>query len=131
MAFASPKIISVMNKVKPPYNINAFTQGHVLNSLATPELTRKSIDKVKQNRRDLAMALDLLPFVVTVHPSDANFLLVQVKDAQAVYKYLLDEGIVVRDRSNVALCENCLRITVGNTSENDVLITALKNFNAL
>lgn len=130
MAFASPEIISVMNKVKPPYNINAFTQRHILRSLATQELTINSVDKIVQERKNLAIALDRLPFVVTVYPSDANFLLIKLKDAKAVYKHLLNEGIVVRDRSNVALCENCLRITVGNTTENQVLITTLKNFNS-
>lgn len=128
MAFASPSIIKVMTSVKPPYNINAFTQDHVLKCLGMQDLVKKNIGDIVQQRNSLAFALERYSFVEKVYPSDANFLLVKVKDAKVVYKYLLDQRIVVRDRSNVTLCDDCLRITIGSKSENQMLTNTLNNF---
>jgi histidinol-phosphate aminotransferase len=128
MAFASREIICVLNKVKPPYNINSVTQDYILKALVNLNIINEQIASILQNRSKLAAALQELDITVKVFASDANFLLVKMKDAKAVYQYLLTKGIVVRDRSNVLLCENCLRITVGTTAENNMLMNALKTY---
>jgi histidinol-phosphate aminotransferase len=126
MAFADPAIISVYNRVKPPYNVNQATQELALEALSHTEEVNAMIRHLVDMREELAKSLLTLGPVRKVFPSETNFLLVQIEDARAVYHYLLEKGIVVRDRSHVALCEGCLRITVGSESENRELITALK-----
>lgn len=128
MAFASEAIIAVMNKIKPPYNINQASQELVLKALEEVEQVNEMIRVLVQERTRLEAVLPGLHIVEKVFPSDANFLLVKVTDAKAIYQYLLDKGIVVRDRSSVILCEGCLRITVGTESENDELLAALAAF---
>ncbi|MBC6492295.1 histidinol-phosphate transaminase [Flavihumibacter stibioxidans] len=128
MAFASESIIAVMNKIKPPYNINQASQELVLKALDEVEQVNEMIRVLVQERSRLEAALPGLNMVEKVYPSDANFLLVKVTDAKAIYQYLLDKGIVVRDRSSVILCEGCLRITVGTETENDELLAALAAF---
>lgn len=128
MSFAAPDIIAVMNKIKPPYNIGQATQELVLKALDEVEQVNAMIHEIVQQRNELETALLALPLVEKVYPSDANFLLVQIRKARAVYEYLLDKGIVVRDRSKVALCEDCLRITVGTATENQQLLAALKDY---
>lgn len=128
MAFASASIIDIMNKIKPPYNINQASQELVLKALDEVEQVNEMIRILVQERTRLEAQLPEIPAVLAVYPSDANFLLVKVTNAKEVYQYLLEEGIVVRDRSNVILCEGCLRITVGTEAENDVLINALKQY---
>lgn len=128
MAFASEAIIEVYNKIKPPYNISQATQELVLKALEEVGQVNDMIKIIVQLRDALATALQALPVVKKVYPSDANFLLVQVPDARAVYTYLLEKGIVVRDRSKVELCEGCLRITVGTQKENADLIKNLQSF---
>jgi histidinol-phosphate aminotransferase len=128
MAFASEAIIEIYNKVKPPYNINQATQELALKALEETEQVNDMIRTLVALRIELAAALIKLPVVKTVYPSDANFLLVKVEDAGAVYQHLLRDGIVVRDRSKVELCEGCLRITVGTAIENEELIWALAQF---
>jgi histidinol-phosphate aminotransferase len=128
MAFASTSIIDIMNKIKPPYNINQASQELVLKALDEVEQVNEMIRVLVQERTRLEAQLPEIPVVLAVYPSDANFLLVKVTDAKGVYQYLLEEGIVVRDRSNVILCEGCLRITVGTEAENDALINALKQY---
>lgn len=130
MAFASTEIIDVYNKIKPPYNIGQATQDIVLNALDNVENVNEMIRILVQQRELLREKLETLPQVEHIHPSDANFLLVKVKEARAAYNFLLTKGIVVRDRSNVQLCEGCLRITVGSPEENDSLINGLKEFKA-
>ena len=131
MAFASEAIIEVYNRVKPPYNIGQATQELVLKALDEVAQVNDMIKLIVQLRNDLAMALMKLPVVQHVYDSDANFLLVKVTDAKAVYQYLLQNGIVVRDRSKVELCEGCLRITVGTEKENADLIKNLETFRAI
>ena len=126
MAFASQGIIEVMNKVKPPYNINQPSQELVLKALDEVEQVNAMIRQIVQEREALSRQLNELPVVEQVYPSDANFLLVKVKDARNVYDALLEKGIVVRDRSRVMLCEGCLRITVGTQTENEELISRLQ-----
>lgn len=128
MAFASEEIIAVMNKVKPPYNINQASQELVLKALEEVGQVNDMIQLIVQEREQLAVQLSKLSIVEFVHPSDANFLLVKVKEARKVYEAMLNKGIVLRDRSNVTLCEGCLRITVGTPVENNALILALKEF---
>jgi histidinol-phosphate aminotransferase len=124
-AFASEEIISVMNKVKPPYNINQPSQELALQALEEVGQVNDMIREIVKEREALKQSLLRLPVVQKVYPSDANFLLVKVDDARGIYNYLLQKQVVVRDRSKVELCENCLRITVGTPSENNILINAL------
>ncbi len=128
MAFASEAIVEVYNRVKPPYNIGQATQDLVLKALDEVGQVNDMIRLIVQLRGELELALKKLPVVQQVHESDANFLLVKVTDAKAVYNHLLQNGIVVRDRSRVELCEGCLRITVGTGKENADLIKNLETF---
>lgn len=125
MAFASEAIIDVYNRVKPPYNINQATQELALKALEETEAVNDMIRALVTMREGLAAGLAELPVTLKVYPSDANFLLVKVTDPVAVYTYLLGQGIVVRDRHKVELCEGCLRITVGTEAENAALLSAL------
>lgn len=127
MAFSDKEIIQVMNKIKPPYNINQATQELVLKALDEVEQVNDMIREIVSQRAKLEAALLEVPMVLKVYPSDANFLLVKVSDAKGTYQKLLDKGIVVRDRSSVILCEDCLRITVGTESENIKLLQVLKD----
>lgn len=131
MAFASNEIIAFMNKVKPPYNISEPVQELALKALEEIGQVNDMIKEIIALRTDLEQQLDKSDLVLNRFPSDANFLLVKFKDPTAVYNYLLQHEIVVRDRSKVQLCEGCLRITVGTKEENDKLINALKSFKQL
>ena len=128
MAFASEAIIEVYNKVKPPYNISQATQELALKALEEVGQVNEMIKSLVSMREQLAAELAVLPQVRKVYPSDANFLLVKTVDARGIYEYLLEEGIVVRDRSKVELCEGCLRITVGTEKENAELVGALGRY---
>ena len=128
MAFANDSIIHIFNKIKPPYNINQATQELALKALEEVGQVNDMIRAIVAMRTELAKNLTSLKLVQKVYPSDANFLLVKVVDAPAVYHYLLKSGIVVRDRSRVELCAGCLRITVGTEQENKELITTLRGF---
>ncbi|MFP5039998.1 histidinol-phosphate transaminase [Parasediminibacterium sp. JCM 36343] len=125
MAFASKEIIDIFNKTKPPYNINQATQELALKALEEVGQVNDMINEIVDMREALADVLKQVPTVEKVYPSDANFLLVKIKDAHKLYGFLLTKGIVVRDRSKVKLCEDCLRITVGTEKENTDLIDAL------
>jgi histidinol-phosphate aminotransferase len=126
MCYASEEIISILNKIKYPYNVNIRTQELAIDAL--DNVYRKDIwvDEILQQRDWLKKQLSALSLVEKIYPTDANFLLVRVKDAQQTYQFLLDRGIIVRDRSRVNLCYNSLRITVGTPEENQKLIEALK-----
>lgn len=126
MCFASPEIISVLSKIKPPYNISGLTQDVVLKYLADGKQKDEAVKEILTQREQLAKNLGQLKNVTKVYPSDANFILAKMTDAKQIYKYLLTTGIVVRDRSTVLLCDNCLRITVGTPVENEKLLDALK-----
>ena len=128
MAFASEAIIEILNRVKPPYNINEVTQELALKALEEVGQVNDMIKELVQMRVALKGVFEKIPFVKKVYPSDANFLLVKVDNAKEVYNYLLTRGIVVRDRSNVQLCDNCLRITVGTEEENTELIEAMADW---
>jgi histidinol-phosphate aminotransferase len=128
MAFASQAIIEVYNKVKPPYNINQATQELALQALENTDQVNEMIRELVTMREQMTGQLANLSIVKTIYPSDANFVLVKVTDAKAIYQYLLEKGIVVRDRSKVELCEGCLRITVGTERENHQLLEALGRY---
>jgi histidinol-phosphate aminotransferase len=127
MAFASENIISLMNKVKYPYNINTATQLLVLDALNNIEWVNEHITTTVMERENLKNELLRLSFTEDVYPSDANFLLAKMKNAPAIYKELVEKGIIVRDRSKVILCEDCLRITIGTETENKKLLDVLNN----
>lgn len=127
MAFASTEVVKLMNKVKPPYNINTLSQKMALKALENVGRMRKSVLELLQQKKLLSTTLKELPIVNKVFPSDANFLLVRFTDAQSVYKELIKKGIVVRDRSTALNGENCLRLTIGTPEENQTLIKALNS----
>lgn len=126
ICFASKEIISVLNKIKPPYNINELTQQKALERLSIPEDVKNEIQNILQQRNWLAEKLKNIAFVEIIYPSDANFVLVKVDNAIKRYDQLIQKGIVVRNRTNQPGCENCLRFTIGTKTENEKLITTLK-----
>ncbi|MCR8556434.1 histidinol-phosphate transaminase [Mucilaginibacter sp. BJC16-A38] len=128
MAFASEEIIEVMNKVKPPYNVNEASQQLALQALANVDLVNLWIKETLQQRDLLVLGLKDFDFVVDIYPSDANFILVKTTNANGIYDFLVSQGIIVRNRSKVELCEGCLRITVGTPDENNILLQTLQNF---
>jgi len=128
MAFASEEIIEVMNKVKPPYNINEASQELALKALDNVEQVNGWIKETLAQRDKLVLNLKHFDFVLDIYPSDANFILVKMTDPKAIYSFLVDKGIIVRDRSKVDLCEGCLRITVGTPAENDILLETLQQY---
>ena len=128
MAFASTGIIDVMNKIKPPYNINEPSQELASQALDEVEQVNEMIKVIVAERDRVAVALKQIPIVQEIYPSDANFLLVRISDARKVYEYLLEKGIVVRDRSTTPGCADCLRITVGTPNENELLLKALNDY---
>lgn len=130
MAFASPEIIALFNKVKYPYNVNTLTQQNALALLANPDKLHQWLVQIKNGRDLLLPALYELPICQGLYPTAANFVLMKVVDADAIYNYLIDCGIVVRNRNRVQLCEGCLRITVGTREENNELISALRKYKA-
>ncbi|WP_066621976.1 histidinol-phosphate transaminase [Rufibacter roseus] len=126
MAFASPEIISYLNKIKPPYNINAVTQELVSAALDKTAQLHDMLQVIVQERERLVQVFAELPLIQKVYPSDANFVLVQVPDANELYAYLLERGVVVRNRTTQPGCFNCLRITIGTPKENDHLLESLQ-----
>lgn len=128
MAFANKEIIDLLNKVKPPYNINQLTQKTASQALDNQEQTQNYIKEILSERAILKTALSQLEIVTKVYPTDANFILAQFKNPRKIYDFLVSKGIIIRDRSRVILCDDCLRITVGTKTENQLLIKELKNF---
>jgi histidinol-phosphate aminotransferase len=126
LAFANEEIIALFNKVKPPYNVSQIAQEAVLQALDNRDAVEKTIASIISEREKLVKNLEKFAFVQKIYPTDANFVLVKTTDADAIYKFLLDEKIVVRNRNNVELCEGCLRITIGTPEENAALNEALK-----
>ena len=125
MGISNNKIISYINKIKPPYNVNTLTENKALEELNKIDEVKKNIDLVLNKRKLLLSSLEKLDFVEKIYKSDANFLLVKVDNADLRYNQLLDKGIIVRNRSNQPLCQNCLRITIGTKIENNSLIKTL------
>jgi histidinol-phosphate aminotransferase len=128
LLMASQEVVSVLNKIKPPYNINQCTQDLVMKALDNLEGVNGMIVEIVRQRDELAYTLNQIPYVKWIYPSDANFLLVKMDNPVGVYEYLRDKGIIVRNRNSVVLCEGCLRITVGTEKENRELIDAMGSF---
>ena len=127
MAFASEEIVGFFNKVKPPYNLNFLTQNFVLKALDQAERTQEWVEMLLEQRRIMVEALQELPCILHIFPTDANFILVKTTDATGIYQSLIQQGIIVRNRNNVSLCNGCLRITIGTAQENAMLIEAMKS----
>lgn len=127
IAFASPEIIAVLNKIKPPYNVNELTQKKALERILNTESVKNEINSILNEKKLLSKALLQVNFVEILYESDANFLLAKVDDANKRYEQLIQKGIVVRNRSSQPLCESTLRFTVGTQEENKKLIEALKS----
>ena len=128
MAFASEEIIEVFNKVKPPYNMNEASQELALAALQNVDQVNNWIKETVTEREKLRADLGQISSVLSIYPSDANFILVKTENPTEIYQFFVERGIIVRDRSKVALCEGCLRITIGTPQENTVLMEAFKNF---
>ncbi len=126
MAFASADIIALFNKVKYPYNVNRLTQEKALEVLSDQTQIHQRVIMIKEARASLMAAFAQLPVCKRVFPTDANFFLARMTDADAIYDHLVRQGIIVRNRSRVALCEGCLRVTVGTREENEKLLKALR-----
>ena len=125
MAFASPEIIAILNKIKYPYNVNRLTQEEAIKCLQQPEKVQAWVKTLLEERTRVMEEIVKLPCCIRVFPTDANFFLAKVYEATQIYDYLVSEGIIVRNRTHVALCNNCLRITIGTKEENDALLEAL------
>lgn len=128
MAFASADIVAIYNKVKYPYNINLLTQQQAIEMLKDPFEVDKWVKTLLEERTRLMSAFSQLPVCEHVYRTDANFFLARMTDAQAIYDYLVDRGIIVRNRTRVQLCRNCLRITIGTRTENTELLAALRQY---
>ncbi len=128
MAFAHPEIINIYNKVKYPYNVNLMTQQKAMEVLKEPYETDKVIRILLQERARLISAFRDLPICEGIYPTDANFFLAKMTDAQKIYDYLVNKGIIVRNRTRISLCNNCLRITIGTKTENAELLSALRQY---
>ncbi len=128
MAFASKEIISIYNKVKYPYNVNLLTQQKALDIVRNKIEVEKWVKIILQERGRLMEAFRLLPICKEVFPSDANFFLARMTDAQRIYDYLVDRGIIVRNRTRIQLCQDCLRVTIGTKTENSELLGALRQY---
>lgn len=127
ICYASIKIISVLNKIKPPYNVNELTQERALKELNNQDLVKSQIEHIKTERQILIKQLESIDFIEKIYPSETNFVLIRVDDANKRYHQLLKQNIVIRNRTNQLGCKNCLRITIGTKDENLKLIIALNN----
>lgn len=128
MAYASAEIIQLFNKVKYPYNVNLLTQEKALEVLSDITKIHQRINAIVESRNNLIDAFSQLPICSRVYPTDANFFLAKVCDANQIYNYLIEKGIVVRNRHNITLCNDCLRITIGSNEENRLLLSALRQY---
>ena len=128
MAYASSEIIQLFNKVKYPYNVNLLTQEKALEVLTDITKIHQRINAIVESRNNLIDAFSQLPICSKVYTTDANFFLAKVCDANLIYNYLIDKGIVVRNRHNITLCNDCLRITIGSNEENRLLLSVLRQY---
>jgi histidinol-phosphate aminotransferase len=129
ICYASAAIITVLNKIKPPYNVNELTQQRALNRLSIPKQVKEEITSIIAQREQLLKVLNEVSFVSTIYPTEANFILIKVDNANKRYDELIAKGIVIRNRTTQPLCENTLRLTIGTEEENQKLIAALKSLN--
>lgn len=129
IAYASEDIIKIFNKIKYPYNINTLSQKLIFEALNETEDKDIWVQEIIQQRKNLVQRLKDIRIVEKIYPSDANFILVRITNARKVFEYLIDNKIITRDRSKVALCEDCIRITIGKDEENNALVEALNKYN--
>ena len=127
ICYASEEIISVLNRIKPPYNVNILTQQKAISQLEQQGLTQNQVTNILKERDLLITKLESIDYISKIYPSDANFVLVEVDDANKRYDQLIDKGIVIRNRTTQPGCENCLRFTIGTPKENRTLIDTLKS----
>ena len=127
MAFASKEIIQLFNRVKYPYNVNLLTQRQAVEELNNTEAVTKWVSLILSERKHMIQAFRELPSCIEVYPTDANFFLAKMTDAQGIYNYLVEKGIIVRNRTRVTLCKDCLRVTIGTKTENAELMSALRS----
>lgn len=127
ICYASEEIISVLNRIKPPYNVNELTQQKAILQLKDYDLTKQQVLSILKEREALLTNLQTVSFISKIYPTDANFVLAKVDDATKRYNQLIDKGIVIRNRTTQSGCENCLRFTVGTSEENSLLIDSLKS----
>ena len=128
IAFCNRNLVDVLNMIKSPYNISGLIQNQVLIALKQEDRMRSFVQEIKELKRELQAALQGIPIILKIYPSDANFFLVKFRDAKNVFQHLINNRIILRDRSGLVLCEDCLRITVGTSFENKQLILALNNY---
>ena len=128
MAFASPQIIQILNKIKYPYNVNRLTQHEAILMSQKHYEVQRWVKSLLEERKRLIDEFSALDCCLHIYPTEANFFLAKVTDAKQIYEYLVQQGIIVRNRTHIALCHNCLRITIGTRPENDALLEALKQF---
>ena len=128
MAFAHPTIISLLNKIKPPYNIGGATQEIVIKALANTSFKKSSVSLLLAERTRLIESLGQIPEVLQIYPSDANFILVRFKNSNELFNYLISAKLITRNRSTVTLCEDSIRITIGLSEENDKLVDLISTF---
>lgn len=128
MAFASKEIIAIFSKIKYPYNVNLLTQKEAVTMLQRHYEVDRWVKSLLEERRHLVKKFMELACCEKIYPTDANFFLAKVTDAKKIYSYLVSKGIIVRNRTNISLCRDCLRVTIGTRPENDTLLEALKNY---
>jgi histidinol-phosphate aminotransferase len=128
MAFASKEIINLLNQIKYPYNVNVLSQQKALEMLENEEQKNRNVKEIVEERKNLTIQLQKHPQIQHIYPSDTNFLLIKVENAKHLYAFLMQNEIIVRDRSKVALCQGCLRITVGTKEENEVFLKVLSDY---
>jgi histidinol-phosphate aminotransferase len=127
ICYSSAEIVSVLNKIKPPYNVNELTQKRALERLNDTNIIESEIKSIIRHREDLLKVLVDINYVEKIYPTEANFILIKVDDANKRYDDLIARGIVIRNRTTQPLCDNCLRLTIGTEEENKKLIEALQN----
>lgn len=130
IGLASLEIVDILNRIKPPYNVNSLSQEKALEVLANEDLFTNQISEIIEERKKLSIFLKSVDFVLEVFPSEANFLLIKVRNARELYEFLLTEEIIIRDRSKMENLEGCVRISIGTKNENEVLMSALQKFNS-
>jgi histidinol-phosphate aminotransferase len=128
IAFASKEIIAVINKIKPPYNVNQYSQLLAMEAMRAVAKKEKMVEEILLQRNNLVKQFSEIKFISKVYPSDANFVLIKTEDGRKVYDFLVNKKIITRDRSKVVLCEDCIRVTVGTKGENELLLKTLKEY---
>ena len=128
IAYASKEIIAVINKIKPPYNINQYSQILAIEALGALEKKEEMVAEILSQRASLIKQFSEIKFITKIYPSDANFVLIKTEDGKKVYDFLIEKKIITRDRSKIILCEGCVRVTVGKKEENELLVKVLKEY---